>query len=688
MKQIATAARRDIQGLRAIAVCLVIADHLIGHPSGGFIGVDVFFVLSGFLITGLLVRERERTGRISLRDFYARRARRILPVAVLVLIVTVAASWILLRTARAAQTTVDAVWSLLFAGNWRFAVSGTDYMQAGGRVSPVQHFWSLAVEEQFYVVWPWLLLLAFLIGARFGEGRAVRVALSVVIGVAILVSLAWAFHEVDTARTFAYFSTFSRAWELGVGALLAVGASQLQRLPDALRPVLAWLGLAVIAASTVVVDRASDFPAPWAIPAVLGTALVIAAGTGGRERFLWPITNPVARYLGDISYSLYLWHFPVIVLGQLMLPAGSRWLVVLPLVATLALSVASYHLVEDPIRRSSWLAPRSARPTTRPERNRARFVAQAVGGVAVLALVVAAVIVPVATAPRGAPTASADALTSTEVLAAELEAATTLQSWPALSPSIDELPSAYAPEWTTDGCLNVDDANRDDCVYGDTDAPKLAVLLGDSVGISWMPGLRDALEPLGYRIQSLTFGECPAVAVDATRFTADSFTEECTAHHGWTTDQVAQLQPDLVILASAASTLNRLASGATGEDAVAEWREGTVATLTDLRAASPAQLVLLSSPPTVSNPQTCATRVNGPADCLGTPEATYDGMVAVEAEAAAAAGALHIAPLNWFCTPGRLCPPIAGATPTYIDNTHITAAYSRRLAPLLADAIL
>ena len=217
---IGTIIRRDIQGLRAIAVALVIADHLIGRPSGGFIGVDVFFVLSGFLITGLLIRERERTGRISFRSFYVRRARRILPLAALVLVVTVSVSWLVFRTSRAVQTSVDALWSLLFAANWRFAAVGTDYLQAGVPVSPVQHYWSLAVEEQFYLAWPWLVLLAFWLATRFV--RKPRLVLTVLFSVAIVSSLVWAFYEVESARTVAYFSTFSRAWELGVGALIAV----------------------------------------------------------------------------------------------------------------------------------------------------------------------------------------------------------------------------------------------------------------------------------------------------------------------------------------------------------------------------------------------------------------------------------------------------------------------------------
>ena len=680
--------RNDIQGLRALAVALVMADHLTGYPSGGFLGVDMFFVLSGFLITGLLVRERERTGSISFRHFYSRRARRILPLAALVLLVTIAASWALFRTERALSATIDSIWSLLFAANWRFAAAGTDYMAAGSATSPVQHFWSLAVEEQFYLAWPWLVLLAFWIATRFS--RAPRLVLAAVFGLAIVISLLWAFHETEASRTTAYFSTFSRAWELGAGALLAVGVPVLLKLPSALRPVLAWLGIALLVVSVVVVDRESAFPAPWAIPAVLGTALVIAAGTGGAQRWLWPLTNPVSRYLGDISYSLYLWHFPIVIIGGTIFAAAgltAEWIIGAVLL-TLALSALSYRFVEDPIRRSNWLEPRSGPREPLPDHLVVGRVADGVLVVAVLGFIIASVV----SAPRHDATEdqAAASVISEDVIAAALAEGINAPAWPA---AFDNLPDATAPEWKQDDCLDVDDGNVDRCVYGDPGAENLAVLIGDSAGISWMPALRSGLVPAGWRIQTLTLGECPAIDVAVTRFTNDDFTATCSAHHDWATQQVERLHPDLVILGSAASTLLRLADGSTGDDVVAEWGTATRSTLSALRTVTDAPLVVLSSPPTMVNPQTCANRLNLPIDCVGSPEDTYDGMVAAEVEAAAAIeGSSQISTLSWFCTADGICPPVAGTSiATYSDTTHITAAWStslggalmQRLAPIL-----
>ena len=141
--------RTDVEGLRAVAVLLVLGDHLFGVPAGGFVGVDVFFVVSGFLITGLLVRERQRTGRISFRAFYVRRARRLLPAAVSTLVVTTLAAWVLFVDGRFRNTVTDGLWALLFGANVNFAQQWTDYFQTDAAPSPFQHFWSLAVEEQF-----------------------------------------------------------------------------------------------------------------------------------------------------------------------------------------------------------------------------------------------------------------------------------------------------------------------------------------------------------------------------------------------------------------------------------------------------------------------------------------------------------------------------------------------------------
>jgi len=361
--------RPDIQGLRAVAVLLVVANHAgIEQLAGGFVGVDVFFVISGFLITGLLIKEAQLGRGISLPNFYARRARRILPAATLVLLVTVGASMLLLGTVRASEVGREALWSAVFSVNWKFAIDGTDYFASGLPPSPLPHYWSLAVEEQFYLVWPALFaaVLVLLVGSSARTRRRRRIltranqlVLAGVIGLVGVTSLVYSVLATAASPNAAFFSTFTRAFELAVGALLAVLLPQLALLPRTARIGLSWLGLAGIAVSAFIFSDATAFPGAIALLPVLSAAMVIIGGTegspgqgnGGQDRgaVLLLGTLPM-RWVGDRSYSLYLWHWPILViaaayLGRDLSALESAALVAAALVAT----VATYALIEYPI---------------------------------------------------------------------------------------------------------------------------------------------------------------------------------------------------------------------------------------------------------------------------------------------------------------------------------------------------
>ena len=318
--------RKDIQGLRAVAVLLVALSHAgVGFLAGGYIGVDVFFVLSGFLITGLLLSEARRRRFVSLADFYLRRMRRILPAAMLTLLVTDYAAVHLLNFIRAKQYLVDSIPSALFAANIHFAAQGTDYFAQGQPPSPFQHFWSLAVEEQFYVVWPALFALVLGLSLRryaprpaHVRQRTVRRALILVAAIA-LASLAWSISYTHTNAAAAYFSTFTRAWELALGAALAIGATRLAAIPDSWRTVMGWLGLALIAIAAVSFSASTAFPGYAALVPTVGAALVIGAGIGRSPRASAKRVLSVApmRYIGDRSYTFYLWHWPVLVIARM-----------------------------------------------------------------------------------------------------------------------------------------------------------------------------------------------------------------------------------------------------------------------------------------------------------------------------------------------------------------------------------
>ncbi|MFP3461315.1 acyltransferase family protein [Arthrobacter globiformis] len=699
--------RYDIQGLRALAVVLVIADHLLAYPTGGFIGVDVFFVISGFVITASLLREHGKNGRVSFADFYRRRARRILPLASVVIVLSIAASWAVFSTARFADIAQDGLWAFLSAANWHLAIVGTDYMQAGGAVSPLQHYWSLAVEEQFYLVWPWLIALMLGWGAArrgLSSPGARRRSLGLAMLAVVAASFAFAMWESSAAPTVAYFSTFSRAWELGCGGLLAVLAPVLLRIPDRIRPALAYLGLAGIVLGAFAMTPELTFPGPWAAVPVLSTMAVIAAGTGGEQRLLAPLTNRVSRYLGDISYSLYLWHFPVIILLGALRPSNGPVDHTVALALTLALSAWSYHFIEEPVRHSQWLEPKAAKAAKAPHKAPARL---AFGVLTALALVAAIVVsltlakapgtAPAAGRPVVAPGASSAAVANTPSgkLSQELTLALSASHWPELTPAIDTLGNeAKAPEWVEDGCLADERGALDDpaenaarCVYGDPAAKKTAVVLGDSVAISYVPGVRAALEPQGYRVLVYTMQQCPAAAVDVIK-SSKAAHPKCAPFRTWALQQIKAMKPDMVIASSSTGTLVRLSSGATGDAAAGEWTDASKNLYTEL-SASAKQVFVLDPPPRGRKFAECATKISTPADCASKVQQLSLDMTAAGRSALAPAAqpnVHYVDTVGWFCVAGN-CPAFAGTSPMHADGAHLTAAYSKSLAPVLTEAL-
>ena len=682
--------RADVQALRAVAVVLVVLDHLVGRPSGGFIGVDVFFVISGYLISGLLLKELARTGKVSLRDFYVRRVRRILPMALLVLVTTVLASFAVLLRSRAHSALVDALWAGGFLANVHFAAVGTDYFSQGSPPSPLQHYWSLSVEEQFYAVWPLaLLLLGLVLRRRAGSRRLPVAAVALVVCAA---SLAYSVHLTSVAQTDAYFSTLTRAWELGLGAVVAALQPSLLRLPALLRTSAAWLGLGGIALGTVLIRDETPFPGTAAVLPVVATAVVLGAGhpAWGPGRS-WLLANPLVQYVGNVSYSLYLWHWPCIVLAAAYFGSGTPKFYVAGSALPAALSVLTYHMVEDPVRRSLWLSrkPAGYRPT-----GLRGWYAQSRRGLDVA--LVSLAVVSFFLAGFLSPSRSSDRADHTGTTAASAERALTpdqrrisdalaVGRWTSLSPSLDDLPRSLAPQWKPDGCLNVWAVNRERCVYGS--GSKLAVVLGDSIAVSWAPAVIAALP--GWRVQVLTLGECPFPALPTARNQASRSVvyAACQEHRVWTRGVVAQLRPDLVFASSQASFVSKVV-GHPASDVAANlrlWQTATTQTLRDVSAPG-RRVVLVTSPPPTGDLQSCLSRQGSPADCVRPLQPSWLGAAAAERSAAAAAGAAYVDPRDWFCFEGR-CPAVVGSTPVMWDGQHLTAAYARSLAGRLAPAL-
>ncbi|GAB3077034.1 acyltransferase family protein [Nocardioides zeae] len=667
---------------------VVVGHHLAGRPAGGFVGVDVFFVVSGFLITGLLLREHERTGTISFRSFYARRARRLLPAAVLVLAVTVAASALVLGATRARDTAVDAAWALVFAGNWHVAAEAVDYFSADGPASPLQHFWSLAVEEQFYVVWPALLAVVLGLAARRttpAGARQARRVLGATVAALAAGSLAWALHVTATAPAAAYFSTAARAWELAAGALLAVAAGACTRLPDRLRPLLSWAGLAGIVAAVGWVAPTTAFPAPGALLPVVGTLLVLAAGTRAdadrQQRWLWPLTNPVSRYVGDLSYALYLWHLPVIVLGVPLLGDAAPALAGVALL-TLGLAAASYHLVEDPLRHARW----SGRLRTRNRYGLAGAVATVL--VAATTTVVALQPSSSGTTPDPAEVAEIRALTAAAYspavadLQTAVRVALATEDWPAdLSPGVDEAIAQEDVPADVDRCGQIGYVDVDGCTWGDPDATRRAVVVGDSISLSYVVTLRDTL-PDGWSLTAL--GAFGCAFTDKVRAHPDAdVVAGCEHRKELATDAIRDLEPDLLVVAN--MYVPRPVIGKRVPMTPEEWRTSTATQVEPLLDAV-GHVVLLAPPPSDVNVADCWSRVSSPADCEGRVTASWEAMAAAEVALAADLDATYVDSRDWFCAEDR-CPAFVGTTPVKNDLVHMTQAYQRVIEPAVAERL-
>ncbi len=334
---------------------LVIGNHA-GVPgfAGGYVGVDMFFVVSGYVITQLLLREAPKGVRLGLADFYSRRVRRIVPAATATLVATLAVGALLLGPNLNPDLPGDIRWASLFAGNFRLVVTGSNYFVPGVYPSLITQFWSLGVEEQFYLCFP---LVVFLIARFLPADRRLRV-LSITLAAAIALSAWWSAHISAGQPTLAYYSPFTRFWELGLGCLLAtLTAGRLTRTVRSER-LAVGAGVLLLAIALLTLNSRSVYPGSKAWLPCASAALLLWAGAGGART---PVTHLLSTgplgYIGDISYSLYLAHYAWLEIPrQLSHPLRGPGWVLLAIAGTAVTAVASYHLLENPIRRSRRLA--------------------------------------------------------------------------------------------------------------------------------------------------------------------------------------------------------------------------------------------------------------------------------------------------------------------------------------------
>jgi peptidoglycan/LPS O-acetylase OafA/YrhL len=662
--------RPDIEGLRAVAVVLVMLYHA-GLPfvPGGFVGVDVFFVISGFLITTQLVTEAER-GTLSLQRFYARRAKRLLPAAAVVLAATAALTYFFVPLTRWRDIGGDVVASAVYLVNWRLADRSVDYLAEGSAPSPVQHFWSLAVEEQFYLLWPLLILAGILLAS--GAQTRMRGMVSVLLGFVVVASFGWSLLQTEAAPARAFFETTTRIWELGVGAGLALAAGACSRLPRTPALVLGWAGLGAIGLSGVLFSTGTPFPGYAAALPVLGAAAVITAGfpvaAGGSASLLG---KEPFRWLGRLSYSLYLWHWPLLVV------ATARWGALSPLTG-LAIAVASvvpawltFRLVENPFRYSALVA-RSPRLTLSLGANFS--LAGVAAGLALLALVTS---VSATNPGAGAPALGGAVLREdprNDPAGAPVDSVEWMTPTPAQATS--DLPQAQR-----DGCQQrADDPAVLSCEYGDQDGQISVAAVGDSKMMQWMAALGPLAEQNGWRLTTYLKASCSFAKV-MTEYESRPY-QECRIWGESVLGELMSDPPDYVITSQGGGRgLDE--HGEPSRDAMVR---GLQAMWTVLTSAGIQVIVLGDNPPPpgLSVYECVQENLDQLSACafdrrLGTAEVqreATDGMEGVE-----------FVDLTYAICPTDRCAPVIGNVLVYRQGSHITATYIATLTPRLERAL-
>lgn len=661
--------RPDIQGLRALAVALVVIAH-VGTPGaeGGFIGVDVFFVISGFLITQLLLREVDRTGRVSIAQFYVRRARRILPAATVVTIAVVAYVLVTSSRARLGQTAEDASWTSVFLANWHFAASGTNYFSVEDP-SMFQHYWSLAVEEQFYLIWP---LLVLFVVPRFGK-RGLAIASAGV----FVASLAYSVWSTAAYPEPTYFNTAARAFELAAGALLACVMSS--PLASRWRHAAGLGGFALLIWATLSFTEQTPFPGWHALVPVVGTALLLAAGPEtptGRVASWAPV-----RYIGDISFSLYLWHWPVALTVPLAFPTLTPLATGLLTVAiSLVLSSASYHLVEKtfqnwrlPGLRTLWFWPASV-----------VLVICVALGATMLADVRA-------NAQQSAaqeyfdehgyqPVEGSDIDEVQDTLDGAVEVA---ESGAPVPPDLDGdgiRKETWVDVVSRDCYASTGDEDTKVCEFGDVDATQTIAVIGDSHAAMWMPALDILGRDHGFRVVPFLKMSCGAYPVvqDANGLDQD----DCDGFREFTTGELEKLDPDAIVIGSRGQFNMR--DGVDGASIDEQWAQAVSEQVTAMRAIAESVVVLGDIPVRAEpEPKDCVDSPGASQDqCLVAPEGREQASNAITEEEAEAAGATYIDTMPFVCA-DEMCPLFAGDIAIYEDASHLNRLWVEHVAPAI-----
>lgn len=626
--------RRDIEGLRGVAVLLVLLSHA-GVPGwiGGFVGVDVFFVVSGYLITGLLVREREERGQIQYWEFFARRVRRLAPALLTMLAIVAVATAVLLPTAQWEAQAAAGKWAALWSSNLYFAFGRVEYFGESARDNVFLHTWSLGVEEQFYLVWPFLICMLWRRLPR------VRVwAIATIAAASLILFLYLAQHSAIAA----YYLMPTRLWQLACGALTFLLSARVRNCPPGPANGLAAGGMALLAATVVAIGSETPYPGLVALGPALAAALMLLAG--GRDSFATSFLSlGLLRWFGRISYSLYLWHWPILVIGYaLAAERQSGFLSAGLVVASVMAGAASEAWVE--------------RPT------RYRHSAGAAKTTVVLGVVASAVLAALV----GVWQAMGIAVPAVAGAATPAERVRAMVSMPALYavPGCDD----YYQSDRLVPCGPPPPANPDATV----------VIIGDSIGMQWYPAIEALARDRNWRFVAITKSSCPMVDEPIVNGRIMRRFTECETWRARLVDYLRELKPDLIVMGSSPTY------GLTRE----QWVEGGRRFVRSLDAKSRDIVVLAGTPVLPFDGLECAmksaTETQGKVEVDGCAvplvKAQFDGVAAWLRESLAGIEGAHLMVLDDLVCPSGTCRAFGPTGLRYRDGQHLNADYISSLA--------
>lgn len=645
--------RPDIEGLRAIAILLVALYHA-GLPflPGGFIGVDLFFVLSGYLITGLLVKEIERNGTVDFATFYARRARRLIPAAAFMVLVTLGVAQFVYAPQELITLAKDAMTTALYASNLWFAHVSTDYLASDAAKSALLHTWSLSVEEQFYFVWPMFLLIAF----RGKRGAAPqRKRLLRAMGVLSLLSLGFSLWLTQVAQPWAFFASPVRAWEFAVGGMACLLPGTWMAARPWLRRAAFWGGVSLILAAALSYDHSTTFPGWAALMPVLGTLLTLISHTPEQNSLgARMLQHPIVQWLGSRSYSWYLWHWPVLVMAKVLYPDFGVVLGLACLSVALVMAEISYRVVETPLRFSPMLSRRPA-----------YSIALALG----LTIVTA---------------------TSAEIWRQIGHREANSPAQLDFTRAMNDIPSTI---YNSDCHLSLLETATGDCVFGDPTGTKTVVLFGDSHAAQWFPALETLANEQNWRLVSFTKSACPVAWVLPQNRQLGRAYNECNQWREAIVNKIIALQPAIVVMGYYRYvSLPRAEMDGIRAD---QWQEGMQQTFKRFDEASiPVAVLRDSLHPGFDVPTCLARKAASPwrnLNCDYSRQPALDSMeYQLTRNAARPFKQVSFIDLSSEICAGDDCSPvdINSGVVLFRDNHHLTTAAVRQMAPQLNTALL